>query len=157
MFIRTNTALVTTVVLVIVLFLGSGGANAMGKMYLFSNVRGLVQYKGQPVPGAIVQQEFRWAWKGEVGREEVKTDAKGEFSFPVITRTSFFGSLLPHEPMIQQTILIKHGGQTYKAWMFDKGDYASDSELNGKPIFLFCDLDSQPSHKGSVYGICELR
>jgi len=129
----------------------------MGKMYLFSEITGVVVKSSAPVQDATVEQEYRWAWKDETGKEQVKTDSQGNFSFPAIVRNSFFGSLLPHEPMIRQTLLIKHEGQVYKAWMFDKGNYDQNGELKGKPISLYCDLDEPLSHKGDVYGICQLR
>ena len=134
----------------------STGSHAMGKMYLFSEVRGTVTHKGQPVQGAQLEREYRWAWKNEVGKDAAVTDAKGQFSFPSVVRSSFLGSFLPHEPMVQQTILIQHQGQTYKAWMYDRGNYQDLGELKGKPIVLKCDLDAPLSHKSGIYGICEI-
>jgi hypothetical protein len=145
------------ITIVILLILATGEAFAMGKMCLFSEVKGVVVMNGIPVSNAIVEQEFRWVWKDEVGNVQVKTDAAGKFSFPAAIRSSFFGSLLPHEPMIRQTILIKHEGKEYKAWMFDKGNYKENGELQGKPISLYCELNDPLSHKGEVYGICQLR
>lgn len=129
----------------------------MGKMYLFSDVTGVVVHKGVPVANAEVEQEFRWAWKDEVGLAKVKTDANGKFTFPAVIRSSFFGSILPHEPIVRQTILIKHDGKEYKAWMYDKRDYKENAELDGKSISLYCELEDPLSHKGDVYGICQLR
>lgn len=141
----------------LVLFFFAGVSNAMADMYLFSEVDGLVVKGGVPVTGAAVEQEYRWAWKDEVGTKQVKTDAEGKFRFPAVVKSSFFGSFLPHEPMVRQTILIKHDGNVYKAWMFDKGNYQNNGELKGKPISLYCDLDDDLSHKGEAYGICQLR
>ena len=90
------------------------------------------------------------------GSDAAVTDAKGQFSFPSVVRSSFLGSFLPHEPMVQQTILIQHQGQTYKAWMYDRGSYQDLGELKGKPIVLKCDLDAPLSHKSGIYGICEI-
>jgi len=129
---------------------------AMGKMVLFSAVRGKVVQDGRPVQGAVVEREFKWAWKDETGRDNATTDANGEFSFSPVVRSSFFGSLLPHEPMVRQTILIRHGGQTYKAWMFDKGNYTDNGELKGRPIVMTCRLETQPQRRGEVFGICDL-
>ena len=141
----------------LVLFSFVGVCNAMADMYLFSEVNGVVVKGGTPVSGAIVEQEYRWAWKDEAGTKQTKTDAAGIFQFPAVVKSSFFGSLLPHEPMVRQTLLIKHDGNVYKAWMFDKGNYKNNGELGGKPISLHCDLDDPLSHKGEVYGICQLR
>lgn len=135
-------------------------AHAMGKMYLFSAVQGVVVQKGQPVVGAVVEREYFWHWKDKRDKVQVNTDATGGFSFPEATGSSILGSLLPHEPVIQQTIRIIYQGQTYMAWALDKRDYEANTELAGKPISLLCDLDQPPSHKGPrerVYGICQLR
>lgn len=132
-------------------------ADAMAQMFLFSEVKGVVLKQGVPVEGAVVEQEYRWAWKDEVGHQQTKTDADGKFGFPAVIRSSFFGSLLPHEPVVTQTISIKHDGNVFKAWMLDKGNYKENGELNGRAISLYCELDEPLSHKGDVYGICQLR
>lgn len=128
---------------------------AMAKMVMFSAVSGQVLQDGKPVAGAVVEREFRWSWKSETGTDSTQTDASGAFRLPAIERSSLMGSLLPHEPMVRQTILIKHGGKSYKAWMFDKGNYKPDGEL-GRPIVMTCRLEKQPTHHGDVFGICEL-
>lgn len=129
---------------------------AMAKMVMFSAVSGQVLQDGKPVAGAVVEREFRWSWKSETGTDSTQTDAQGAFKLPVIERSSFMGSLMPHEPFVRQTILIKHGGKTHKAWMFDKGNYKLDGEI-GKPIVMTCHLEKEPTHHGDVFGICELR
>ena len=129
---------------------------AMKKMVLFSAVRGKVLMAGAPVAGASVEREFVWGWKDETGRDSATTDANGEFHLAAVLRSSRLGSLLPHEPSIRQTILLRHGGQTYKAWMFDKGNYDDNGELAGKPIVMTCRLETAPQRRGAVYGICEL-
>jgi len=139
------------------LMLVSEGVFAMGQMYLFSAVDGVVTRQGKPLPGCRVERSFFWHWKDERGSESAVTDASGRFAFAEIVRSSLLGSLLPHEPMVEQTILIRHDGQTYKAWMFDKRNYDKNGELQGRSISLLCDLDAPLNHKGDVYGICELR
>lgn len=128
----------------------------MAAMVIFSAVSGKVMHAGQPVAGAVVEREFRWAWKEENGKDVVTTDAAGEFRLPAIERNSLLGAVLPHEPMVRQTILIKHAGKTHKAWLFDKSNYDDNGELKGKPIRLTCRLESQPVRRGEVFGICEL-
>lgn len=128
----------------------------MAKMVIFSAVKGRVLDNGKPVAGAVVEREFRWAWKEENGTDTTTSNAAGEFSLPAIERSSLLGSLLPHEPMVRQTILIKHAGKTHKAWMFDKGNYKDNGELGGKPISITCRLENQPVRHGDVYGICEI-
>lgn len=134
-----------------------GESQAMAQMYLFSEVHGVVTHQGKPVVGAIVEQHYVWHWKNERGQTQVNTDAEGKFRFPAIVKSSLMASVLPHEKIIEQTILIKHEGNTYKAWVFDKSNYNQNGELKGKPIVIECELQNPLTHKGDIYGICELR
>ena len=129
-------------------------ANAMGKMCLFSAVKGVVLDHGVPVEGAILERTYQWAWKDQSGGDKAVTGAAGEFAFPAMWGQSLLGSILPHEPVVDETILIHHGDKTYKAWMFTRGNYREDGEL-GRPIVLVCRLEAEVTHHGRVYGICE--
>lgn len=133
----------------------AGKANAMGKMCLFSAVKGVVLDHGQPVEGATIERTYKWAWKDQSGGDQTATDARGEFALPTIWGHSLFGSFLPHEPVVDETILIHHAGRTYKAWMYTRGNYEENSELGGRPIVLRCRLEAELTHHGQVYGICE--
>ena len=117
----------------------------------------VLDQRGQPVPGAQIERSYSWTWKKQQGTDQASTDAQGRFQFPAMQGSSFFGGFLPHEPMVEQTILIHHGGKTYKAWMFDKRNYEQNGELAGKPIVLSCSLETEPRHSGKVFGICELK
>ena len=132
-------------------------AKAMGKMCLFSAVRGVVLDHGKPVAGARIERSYKWAWKDQAGADETTTDAQGVFTLPAIWGRSLLGSILPHEPFVEQTILIQYGGATYNAWMLDKRDYDENGELDGRPISLLCKLEAEPVHHGRVFGICELQ
>jgi hypothetical protein len=125
-----------------------------GKVFLFSEVEGVVVHRGQPVAGATVERSYHWGWKDQTFSSTVATDASGRFSFPEDSRSSMGGSLLPHEPLITQKILIRHDGRQYEAWIFTKRNYDQNGELKGRKIRLTCDLDRTPSHTGKVYGIC---
>ncbi|MEZ5578865.1 MAG: DUF6795 domain-containing protein [Candidatus Competibacteraceae bacterium] len=124
------------------------------KLYLFSEVNGLVLSKGQPIPNVEVERIYNWGWKDITKQETVMTDQEGRFHFDSISESSFFGSIVPHEPVITQKILIHYQGEDYKAWMYTKHNYEENGELNGKPIRLACDLNSEPSFKDEVFGIC---
>ncbi len=127
----------------------------MGKMCLFSAVRGVVLDHGKPVAGATIERSYHWAWKDQAGGDSTVTDDKGGFAFPAIWGHSLLGSLLPHEPFVEQTILIHHAGNTYKAWMLDKRNYKENGELGERPVSLVCRLEAEIEHHGKVYGICE--
>jgi hypothetical protein len=128
----------------------------MAKMVIFSAVSGTVMHEGKPVADAVIEREWKWVWGDETGSDQATTAADGSFSLPKIERRSFLGGLLPHEPVVRQTILIRHAGNSYKAWMFDKHDYTDQGELAGKPIRLTCRLENEPVRRGDLFGICEL-
>ena len=128
----------------------------MAKMVIFSTVQGRVLDNGKPVAGAQIERTFKWAWKDETGSDTATTGATGEFALPAIERSSFLGSLLPHEPVIRQSITIRHGGKAYEAWLHNKHSYDNNAELGGKPIRLVCKLETPPQRRsGDICGICE--
>ncbi len=129
----------------------------MAKLVLFSPMRGVVLAHGAPVAGAKIARDWRWTWKQQNGADGTVTDAAGRFSLPVVEGRSLLGGVVPHEPLVRQTILIEHGGQIYKAWMLDKHNY----EMNGeheerRPIAITCRLEAVLHHSGDIYGICDI-
>ena len=154
-FSRIGPRLLPGLLVCVLLLTTADEANAMGKMCLFSAVRGVVLDHGKPVEGARIERSYKWSWKNEGGSDQATTDAQGAFALPAIWGHSLLGSLLPHEPFVEQTILIHHAGNTYKAWMLDKRNYNENGELGGRPVSLVCRLEAEVVHHGKVYGICE--
>ncbi len=140
----------------LIVFVALTGAQAMAKMCLFSEVEGTVLEQGMPVEGASIEREYRWSWKDETGKDSAVTDGSGTFRLPGVFRSSLLGSFLPHEPLIVQTILIRHAGKIYKAWLYDKRNYRENGELDGKRIKLNCHLEAPLKRSNNVYGICDL-
>jgi hypothetical protein len=140
----------------LILLAGLWQGEAMAKMVIFSAVQGKVLLNGNAVKGAEIVRRYKWTWKREEAEDRTLTDEAGKFSMPSIERSSLLGSLLPHEPVIEQTITIRHQGRDYNAWMLDKRDYDLNGELQGKPIVMTCHLEAEPARHGKVFGICEL-
>jgi len=138
-----------------VLLLGVMQGTAMARMVLWSAMKGRVLMNGQPVAGAVLKRSYLWHFKDETGSDEARTDANGGFAFPVIERRSLLGALLPHEPVIEQEILIEYQGKSYKAWNYAKRDYNENDENQGRPINVTCHLDAQRAKHGGVMGLCE--
>lgn len=130
----------------------------MGKLCMFSEVNGVVLRDGAPVEGALVERTFVWtSSRGETATDSTETGSQGEFHFPPAFKRSLTASILPHNPRIRQTILIRHEGEEYQAWVFVKGNYREDGELQGRPLALVCDLEEEPARLDGVFGICRLR
>lgn len=128
----------------------------MARMVLFSAIEGRVLDNGRPVAGAQIERSWRWSWKSEDGADRTTTAADGRFALPAVVRSSFLGSLLPHEPLVDQIITIVQGGKSYKAWAHFKRSYDDNSENKGRPLRITCRLESEPARRADVFGICEL-
>ena len=126
------------------------------KMVLFSEVSGVVTNHGQPVAGAEVERVYNWGWKDVTKKERTTTDGEGRFAFPEATGSTIAGSILPHEPVITQSILIRHEGVEFEAWDYEKHNYTRNGELGGRALNLICELSTEPSFKDPYYGICTL-
>lgn len=93
-------------------FVGCGEVSAMRKVILFSPLSGVVLSQGKPVAGATIKRHAHWRWGNKTYDDTATTDAQGRFSFAVLNGTMLLGSVLPHEPYIEQSITIEQGGQS---------------------------------------------
>lgn len=127
---------------------------------MFSKVQGVVLKNGKPIAGAKVTRYYKWGATDDEKTEETSTDKNGNFSFPSTSKFSILRSMLPHEPVIFQEIIIHHEGEKYTAWRFTKHDYGENDELDGTPINLKCELTQEKgfliSKNKKVFGIATL-
>jgi len=141
-----------------VLFSLSEGC-AMGlssRLVLFSEVHGTVLKDGASVGGAELIQQVVWSDdKGDVPPKQVVSDASGRFSFPAVARNAVMTRLVPHQPVILQKSIIRYHGVEYMAWRHTKNSYETNSELEGQPLQLVCELSREPDFEGTHYGICK--
>lgn len=129
-------------------------------MVIFSEVHGQVLEAGKPVAGATVARSWDWAWGKEKSGDKTVTDAQGRFSLPLVTRRSFLGSILPHEPSVWQTMTVTRGGETIDVWKVMRRNYLPGGEPDpakgGGAIRVECHLDADMTHDKAVYGRCRL-
>ena len=136
--------------------------NAMGfldfmKIYIFSEVDGVVLMEGKPVSGAKVVRTADY--KDKIHTDTVVTDELGRFHFDDISTFSMRLS----ETAILQEIIIHNEGKEYKAWKQLKRNDIRYGELNDantpenaiKKINLTCELTGD-QNKEQVVG-SELR
>lgn len=125
---------------------------------LFSEMSGQVLYHGSPVAGATLERHYTWHWNDESRTDTATTDASGHFQLPAVTAKSFWAGLLPHQPVIEQSVLIRHQGKEYKAWLNTKYNYDDKGELQGRALRLVCRLENEPKplEDDGPYGICTL-
>lgn len=147
---------VKNIFFVLVVGFFSLGAYAMGGKVMFSAVTGQVLQNGKPLAGVKVVRQYTWAWNDKKVVEEVVTDAAGSFSFKQASQSSLLTSIVPHEPVIYQTIHIFHNDKKYVGWRHTKHNYDSEGELR-RPISIVCDLAIEPEFYMSpdVFGVCK--
>lgn len=111
----------------------------MAKYVLFSAVSGTVYLNGAAVAEARIERKYYWRWSNERASDETTTDAQGRFSLKQIEASSM-SAWLPHEPYVEQSILVHYRGQQYEVWGYDKRNYSTNGELDGKAIKLRIEL-----------------
>lgn len=125
------------------------------RIVLFSEVRGTVLKEGKPVAGAELIQKVVWSDNDDKNlTQHAVTDKSGAFGFPTLETNAGLLRLIPAQPTIQQTIVIRYQGVEYVAWLHGKSSYDANTELDGRPLHLVCELTRQPDYEGKHYGIC---
>jgi len=126
------------------------------KLYLFSPVTGRVIHNGVPVAGAKIERTYNWVWKNESRSDSTTTDGAGQFQLPAITRLSLWGSLVPHDPYVEQRIDILANNVKYTAFQAIRRNYEVNYELDGAPMKLVCRLEQPATVKERFGGICDI-
>jgi len=142
-------------IVVLVLLSGLSEAHAMGvfdPLVLFSEVHGTVLNNGKPVEGAELVQKVVWSDNDNLDQHAL-SDRSGAFRFSPIERRAGLLRLIPAQPIMLQSTTIRYQGVEYEAWRHSKGSYNANTELDGKPIWLACELTQKPDFEGKHYGI----
>lgn len=136
------------------------------RVYIFSEVDGVVLMNGKPVSGAKV---IRTAdYKDKIHSNTVVTDEQGRFHFDDI----YTYSMRLSETAILQRIMIHYEGEEYLAWKLLKRNDNRYGELNDpetldkpiKKLNLKCELTDNQDNKQvvhfelgqkTIYGLCQ--
>jgi len=125
-------------------------------MVLCSRVEGIVTRNGEPVQGAEIIQETFYRKPGDVPDVTVLTDSEGRFVLEELSQVAGFSRFIPGEVRIMQLIRIRIDNEEYVAWRHSKSSGDKNSELDGKPIKLTCELTTAADFEGTHYGICRV-
>lgn len=110
-----------------------------GKACTFSAMSGVILKNGEPVKHALVKRETHWQNKVS---DETTTDEKGYFEFPARFERSI-AAVLPQEFVVGQSIFVTHESNEYKIWAGVKRKKYENSETDGDPIKLTCELEQE--------------
>ena len=110
-----------------------------GKICTFSPVKAKVTLNGSPATGATVTRTTKW--KDPI-TESTNTDSNGEFTFTANYEKSV-KKFLPVEIVISQQIIVEYQGESYEIWANGKMNAEENSELDGHPLNLNCELSDE--------------
>jgi len=129
---------------------------ALGKsLVLCSPFHGrLLTQDGQPAAGVRIERSWVWGWNDKQGSDTTETDDQGRFELPIVEGSSFLGSMLPHEPDVRQRIVAHAPNGEVEIWVASKKTYELNSELEGRPVKVVCNIDKEPSDDGLYWGTC---
>ena len=130
------------------------GMSMFPKLVLFSRVDGVITLDGKPVEGAQVTQEVLYKDADEVPATMVTSDAQGNFVFEEVTHGAGLSRMLPGQVSIVQRLVIRYQGKEYEGWRHNKSSVEPNSELDGHPLRLVCELTTPPDFEGTHFGIC---
>ena len=129
---------------------------ALGKTFVlcspFSGTA--VTQSGEPAAGIEIERTWVWGWNDKSGTDRTVTDENGKFEFPIVEGSSFTASFLPHEPHVDQRIIAHPASGDVEIWFAAKKTYELNSEMEGRPTKVVCDLDKKPSADGLYWGTC---
>ncbi|SHF77423.1 hypothetical protein SAMN04487965_2669 [Microbulbifer donghaiensis] len=111
-----------------------------GKAYVFSPVQIRITQNKEPLKEAKVIR--RWEWNDKKGEDYAFTNNDGVVSFSEI-RQRGITQLFPAEFVSAQQIVVVIEGKEDRIWSFSKRNPDKNSELEGTPLNLTCELSSE--------------
>ncbi len=128
------------------------------KVYLFSEVKGVITLNGEPLEGARVKRSVEWKDKTYV--DEVITASDGSFDLPVMNSGE---RIVLAELVIYQLIMVEYQGKSWRIWRKTKGSPGLNQELidwkhpDGIPIQFTCELSDDERLLELVGGVLRTR
>lgn len=124
------------------------------KACTFSAVSGIITFDGEPAANARVLRRANWQ---KEQRDQTTTDNQGRFEFPAMLDRSVMRYLNGRFTSIE-TLEVEYNGQRYMIWKMSKTSSEENSEFNGKPMELSCELNAEPEirfiGRHGVDGLC---
>ena len=145
--------------IIVGLYLFTFEINAMAGIFgtntLFSDVEGVVTINGKPCVAAKIEEKV-YNSNGDEITATTQTDERGHFRFMEVSENKGLLSFLPGEFVATQRLVIYHEGIEYLGWANTKRSPEPNSESDGKPLSMICDLDKKPEEDDKYTGICRL-
>lgn len=111
-----------------------------GKAYLFSPSKITITKEGRPVKNSKVIR--RWEWKEELKEDFSHTNEEGVVEFGGV-RDRTISQILPVQFFVAQQLAVVIDDQEQVFWENAKMSPSENSELEGKPLILSCDINDK--------------
>lgn len=128
-----------------------------GDVYLFSEVKGQLTFKGEPLSGIKITRTYPKPGVTDYITEETYSDENGYFSFDEAIGNLGIMRFLPHEAVIDQTVKAEYQNDEYTLWYTCKRNYDRLGEFryfDNDPI-LHSDLE-EGYNNGYIQLNCDL-
>ncbi len=170
--IRANKIRFKIAIIVFVIF--SAGAvmvfNNIFKIYIFSEMQGVVLNQGKPVEGAVLNREAVFT-DAKTFQDSTITDAEGRFHFKPITQWSLRPMMF--DTNVNQKVTVTYANNEYLGWETTKRNehakgelFYNPSERDKKPIECLFEITESDEKKQIVHasasidiviwGLCEI-
>ncbi|MCW8128150.1 DUF6795 domain-containing protein [Microbulbifer halophilus] len=111
-----------------------------GKAYLFSPSAITITQDGYPLRGAKVVR--RWEWKDKLNEDLSYTDDDGVVKLEGVRELSV-SQILPVQFFVAQQLSVVIDGNEEVFWENAKVSPSENSELEGSPLILNCEVNSK--------------
>lgn len=125
-------------------------AHAMSNNVFCSPIVGSITRNGVPLAFISIERALYGDGQAEGGTsDEVKSDAQGKFTLPVIQKRSLFSpKFFSAPPSVVIAVTTSVDGHLYKLGSFVKHNYLLGGEGAGNPIELNCDIGRFEQREG---------
>src|SRR5690554_2388533 len=113
------------------------------KLYLMSEISGIITLNGQLAAGAKLKRIVSKAYSHSELTAEAVTHANGYFTMPAVTQRKFVQKIFPMEFVVPSLIFVTYQGQEYKIWSSTKREPEKNTENRGKPLVVQCELTNE--------------
>lgn len=113
------------------------------KLYLMSEISGIITLNGAPAAGAMLKRQISKACSRSYVTDETTTDNNGYFALPAVIQRKVFTGLIPAEFVVPSEIHVTYQDTEYFIWTSTKRKPEQNAENRGKPLIVQCELTNE--------------
>ncbi|WP_237567767.1 DUF6795 domain-containing protein [Microbulbifer hydrolyticus] len=121
------------------------------KACTFSEMEISILFKGEPAKGATITRTIEWK---KEHTDQFTADDNGRVTLPAEFENHLLKAF-PMEFVAAQYVTVQYEGEEYEIWNYAKRDAEFNSEMQGSPLRLTCELTDESKTQrafGSILG-----